>query len=363
MCISTMWGVSPICWRQALRGDLLLGTVCAAAAFGAGRCGQGRLHAGSKSGQEGFLRRLRKMIVPLAYGRWQPIETDGDVRLDIKLQPAGHILGSAYVECKVRHLSSVICHLNITNDQGPVTNDAQRELRIVFPAIWARLTRRCCRRPAPYRADVLVLKRPTATACTKAAGERRQKLRQIIEKALQDRGVVLVPAFSIGRTQELLYELEEIIHRQGDRATPAGLPWNELEIIVDSPLASRFTEAYRQLRPFWDAEARRKVHAGRHPLSFDQLTTIDRHADHRQAVAYLRKTARPCVVIAASGMCSGGRIVNYLTALIGDRRTDVLFVGYQAAGTPGGIFRFMGPGAAMWYSTVNATRFAPVCIR
>jgi metallo-beta-lactamase family protein len=173
--------------------------------------------------------------------------------------------------------------------------------------------------------------------------ERRQKLRQIVERALQDRGVVLVPAFSIGRTQELLYELEEIIHRYRDRSPVVGLPWDELEIIVDSPLASRFTEAYRQLRPYWDAEARRKVSAGRHPLNFEQLTTIDSHADHEHAVAYLQKTARPCVVIAASGMCSGGRIVNYLKALLGDPRTDVLFVGYQAAGTPGRDIQYHGP--------------------
>ncbi len=293
---------------------------------------------------EGFLKRLQKMIVPLPYGHWQAIKTDADVRLDIKLQPAGHILGSAYVECEVRQSSVVRCPLCKTADYGLRTTDVQRELRIVFSgdlgAPYAPLL------PAPrspYRADVLVLEATYGDRLHEGRRERRKKLRRIIERALQDRGVVLVPAFSIGRTQELLYELEEIVHRQRDRAAGAGLPWDELEIIVDSPLASRFTEAYRQLRPYWDAEARRKVRAGRHPLSFEQLTTIDSHADHQQAVAYLQKTARPCVVIAASGMCSGGRIVNYLKALIGDARTDVLFVGYQAVGTPGRDIQVYGP--------------------
>ena len=59
---------------------------------------------------------------------------------------------------------------------------------------------------------------------------------------------------------------------------------------------------------------------------------------------YLRKTARPTIVIAASGMCSGGRIVNYLKALLPDKRTDVLFVGYQAQGTPGRDIQKYGPG-------------------
>nr|WP_321371098.1 MBL fold metallo-hydrolase RNA specificity domain-containing protein [uncultured Desulfuromusa sp.] len=120
--------------------------------------------------------------------------------------------------------------------------------------------------------------------------------------------------------------------------------WDDLEIIVDSPLASRFTAAYRQLFRLWDAEAREKYQSGRHPLSFEQLTTIDTHQDHLNAVLYLQKTARPCIIIAGSGMCSGGRIVNYLKALLGDHRTDVLFVGYQAEGTPGQQIQKYGPG-------------------
>lgn len=108
-----------------------------------------------------------------------------------------------------------------------------------------------------------------------------------------------------------------------------------MEVILDSPLASRFTALYRQLQPFWNAEARSKLKRGRKPLAFEQLTTIDNHQDHLHAVDYLRRKARPCIVIVASGMCSGGRIVNYLKAMINDSRTDILFSGYQAAGTPG----------------------------
>lgn len=286
---------------------------------------------------ESFLQRLRKMVVPLPCERWHLVPTEGETRLYIKLQPAGHILGSAFVECRVRHSPGA-------NSQGEQATDPPRELRVVFSgdlgAPWAPLL------PAPrspYRADVLVLEATYGDRLHEGRRERREKLRQIIERALQDRGVVLVPAFSIGRTQELLYELENIVHRNRDRKTSACVPWDELEIIVDSPLASRFTEVYRRLRPYWDAEARRKVRAGRHPLSFEQLTTIDSHADHQRAVAYLQKTSRPCVVIAAGGMCSGGRIVTYLRALLGDERTDVLFVGYQAAGTPGRDIQVYGP--------------------
>jgi metallo-beta-lactamase family protein len=121
------------------------------------------------------------------------------------------------------------------------------------------------------------------------------------------------------------------------------LRWQDLEIVVDSPLASRFTKVYRNLRPWWDAEALGRVSRGRHPLSFEQLTTIDTHEDHLRAVEYLNKTGRPSVVIAASGMCSGGRVVNYLKAMISNPHHDILFVGYQAKGTPGRAIQKYGP--------------------
>jgi metallo-beta-lactamase family protein len=280
---------------------------------------------------EGFLEHLKSRLVPLPYGQWQPIACANAPGTAIRLQPAGHILGSAYVEVRCP-------------SQPAAPDKVSRELRVVFSGdLGAPYTPLLPAPRSPYRADLLVLEATYGDRLHEGRKERRQLLQQVIERALQDRGVVLVPAFALGRTQELLYELEEIIFHCRSRQATAGLPWNELEIIVDSPLASRFTEAYRQLQPFWDAEARNRVRAGRHPLSFEQLTPVDSHADHENTVAYLRKTARPCLVIAAGGMCSGGRIVNYLKALLGDPRTDVLFIGYQAAGTPGQDIQQYGP--------------------
>ena len=150
-------------------------------------------------------------------------------------------------------------------------------------------------------------------------------------------GTVLIPAFSIGRTQELLYELESIIHssKQSD--------WQQIDIIVDSPLAAKFTECYRELQYLWDAEAQKRKRAGRHPLSFDQLITVESHQQHMTLVNYLQQSGRASIVVAASGMCAGGRMVNYLKALLPDARTDVLFVGYQAKGTPGRDIQQYGP--------------------
>lgn len=288
--------------------------------------------------------RLEELTVAVPYGAWQNIDTGTSARLSIKLQPAGHILGSAFVECRIRSSSAVAGLMHRKAPSGVARAINRRDLRIVFSgdlgAPYAPLL------PAPrppWRADVVVLESTYGDRLHEERRERRRNLQAIIETALQDRGVVLVPSFSIGRTQELLYELEEIIYRNRSRFAAAGLPWQDLEIIVDSPLAIRYTEVYRELRGFWDREARRRLDTGRHPLSFEQMTVIDRHEDHLAAVGYLRRKGRPCVVIAASGMCNGGRIVNYLKALLGDPRTDILFVGYQAQGTPGRDIQKYGP--------------------
>jgi metallo-beta-lactamase family protein len=189
---------------------------------------------------------------------------------------------------------------------------------------------------------------------------RRARLQQLIERSMRNRGVVLIPAFSIGRTQELLYELEQIIQqtqtgRGGGEVAP-GLRWEDLDIIVDSPLASRFTAVYEQLKRFWDDEARQRLAAGRHPLSFEQLTTIESHQEHLETIAYLQRVRRPAVVLAASGMCAGGRIVDYLKAFIGDPTTDLLFVSYQAEGTPGRAIQRYGPQHG--YVALDGTRYA-----
>jgi metallo-beta-lactamase family protein len=285
-----------------------------------------------------LLSRIESQTMALPYNQWRTVLPGAGEQLDIRLQRAGHILGSAYVECRVRNAR-------------PAAQSAEKqarqpaECRVVFSGdLGAPYTPLLPAPRAPLRADLLVLESTYGDRLHAGRKERRKRLRGIIEHSLADRGAVLIPAFSIGRTQELLYELEEVIHRCKGGFAAQGLPWEDLEIIVDSPLAARFTDTYRRLKPYWDGEARRKLAGGRHPLSFEQVTTIDSHRDHLQTVEYLKKRAHPCIVIAASGMCSGGRIVNYLKALLGDPRTDILLVGYQAAGTPGRAIQKYGPG-------------------
>lgn len=273
-----------------------------------------------------YLDFIRDLIVPLPFEQWHTVVEYPGLACRIRLQRAGHLLGSAYVECDMQHEHTNTRYV-FSGDLGACGNPL---LRPVQP---------------PERADVLVLESTYGDRLHPRAGDRRQRLEDAIDRALADKGTLLIPAFSLGRTQELLCELEDILHRKALLNTtgpaPDGEPidWSQLPIILDSPLAQRITRVYRELHEYWNAEARARVAAGRDPLGFSQLISVDTHTRHQQVVNYLKSTGRPAIVIAGNGMCSGGRIVNYLKAMLGDSRHEVMFVGYQAKGTPGAVIQ------------------------
>ncbi|WP_444816158.1 MBL fold metallo-hydrolase RNA specificity domain-containing protein, partial [Stutzerimonas frequens] len=257
----------------------------------------------------------------------------------VRLQPAGHVLGSAYVELELSEgtdVERVVFSGDLGAPHSPLLPD-------LVP---------------PERADLLILESTYGDRHHEDRAHRRERLQAVIERALSDQGTVLIPSFSIGRTQELLFELEEILHEKREAAEASGTPveaperardgdpdidWPQLPIILDSPLASRFTATYKELQGYWDDDARNRLEEGRKPLSFKQLITVDSHDEHMRIVEHLAQTARPAIVIAGNGMCSGGHIVNYLKAMLGDPRHNVVFVGYQGKGTPGRDIQTHGP--------------------
>ncbi len=341
---------------------------------------------------ERVLQTVRDRTVAVPYGRWVPVpqaRVGAGRPLEVRFQPAGHILGSAYVECRVHDGVNGTAPLALKGAVAPpavsgaeassptVASPSQAAghahrgpLTILFSGdLGGPFTPLLPSPKPPFAADVLVLESTYGDRVHEDRRNRRERLKALVERCVRNRGAVLIPAFSIGRTQELLYELEEIVHHDRRSRAPAAAPaempqwerrprrdgqvsplaagsaldWSELPIIVDSPLAARLNQAYLKLRGYWDAEAKRVLRKGRHPLSFEQVVTVDRHEDHLKVVRHLAETARPAIVIAGSGMCAGGRIVDYLKALLGDPRTDVVFVGYQAEGTPGRAIQAYGP--------------------
>jgi len=257
-----------------------------------------------------FQKVVASQLRPLAYDEWTEVEKGAKIRL----QPAGHILGSAFVELDYRD-KRIVFSGDLGAPHAPLLKDPQ----------------------PPERADLLVLESTYGDKVHDGRDRRQQTLESVLRKTLDDQGVTIIPAFSLGRTQELLYEMNGIFERI--QQSKGRSLMKAVDVIVDSPLASRFTEIYKDLQPFWDQEAQRVLRYDEQPLVFENLTTIGDHDEHKSTLNYLRRSNLPAVVVAGSGMCTGGRILNYLEAFLDRPNTDVLFVGYQGRGTPGRVIQ------------------------
>jgi len=283
-----------------------------------------------------FLDDLRRLIRPVSYGVWNNLSnatvydsieesgTHAKNGLVFRFQHAGHILGAAYVETE------------------------HAEERYVFSGdLGSRCTPIMKDPISPERADLLVLESTYGDRIHEGRDTRLHRLESILCETMANRGVTIIPAFSLGRTQEILYELNLIMEGIGHKTQCSLL--KQIDVIVDSPLAIKLTDLYDQLTEFWDDEAHEVLRVDNQPLVFKNLLEIDRGGDHRETLNYLLKSGKPAIIIAGSGMCTGGRVVNYLKAFLGRENTDVLFVGFQGAGTPGrAIQECQGGNGKVW---------------
>ncbi|KGK15267.1 MBL fold metallo-hydrolase RNA specificity domain-containing protein [Vibrio navarrensis] len=250
---------------------------------------------------------VKQRLRPLGYGKWLTLsaQSNTEASLELRFQPAGHILGSAYVEIRLASGEVVVFSGDLGPSNTPLLPDPQ----------------------PPERADYLLIESTYGNRNHDDVVGRVETLRKIIQRSLADGGTILIPAFSIGRTQELLFDLERLIYEHKIAA--------DLPIILDSPMAQQVTQSYRRFKTLWGEEAKQRLEMHRHPLAFDQCIQISDYRTHQALVNRLASTGDAAIVVAASGMCQGGRIVDYLKALLSDERTDVILAGYQAEGTLG----------------------------
>lgn len=254
-----------------------------------------------------FLKHIGEMLRPLPYGKWHAIEAGAKIRLS----PAGHVLGSTIFEIESKDGTVAV----FSGDLGP------KESPLLNPPV------------SPPRADLLVLESTYGDRLHQPLKDRQHQLESILCKTLENGGVTIIPAFSLGRTQDLLLEMNNIFERLEHYCLCEHL--DDVRVIVDSPLGSRYTEIYNQLQEYWGDEAQRVLTIDDQPLVFRNLETVRDHKEHLATLAELTHEHAPAIVIAGSGMCTGGRVVNYLKKLLGREATDVVFVGFQASGTPG----------------------------
>lgn len=217
---------------------------------------------------------------------------------------AGHILGSAIVV------------LDIV--------EGERQRRLVFSGDLGRHGMAILRDPEPVTdgADLLILESTYGNRRHETRDEARNVLRQVIIETHKRRGKIIIPAFAVGRTQELVYALHELSAAQK-------IP--TLDIYVDSPLAVDVTEIFRAHPECYDEETLALLQETRNPFGFRQLTYVRDVEDSKQ-LNFLRDSA---VIISASGMCESGRILHHLKNNIEDGDNTILFSGFQAENTLG----------------------------
>ena len=231
--------------------------------------------------------------------------------LKFKLLTAGHILGSCSVHLRVADPAwSVLFSGDLGAKDTPILPDPQ----------------------TPEPADLVVLESTYGDRLHDDRVHRIQRLGRVLNRALTDGGKIFFPAFALGRTQELLYEMDRLVSdREWQGAFPMLDSDGAVPVFVDTPLGLDITKIYAGLSEFWDREAGELYRSGDHPLKFKGLYGVERSRDHHE----LMRIPGPAVIIAGSGMCTGGRIINHLKAGLAKPEDDVCFVGYQAGGTPG----------------------------
>lgn len=226
-------------------------------------------------------------------------------RIRFKLYDAGHILGSSIVLLEITE-DGKIQTLAFTGDLGHKNTPMLRDPETI-------------REPV----DVLLSECTYGNRNHKSAEEAKAALIEIITDAFKYKSKIIVPAFSLGRTQELIY----ILHQLTDSGKIPRLP-----IYIDSPLAANMTEVFGRHTEEFDPETWHDfTKEGEIPLTFRNLMYTHSVEDSKR----LNDANGPFMIISASGMCEGGRILHHLKNNIEDPNAIVMFTGYQGEGTLG----------------------------
>lgn len=221
----------------------------------------------------------------------------------VTLSNAGHMLGSA-------------CVLVEATERGQKT-------RLLFSGDVGRKNLPIIRNPdeAPV-ADYLIMESTYGNRLHQPVGPVKQKLARLVKRTAARGGRIIVPAFAVERTQQLVMLLHQLTQ---EKQIP------ELPIFVDSPLATKVTDAFRKHTEDWDQEICKFYHEGIDPFKWDNM----RYTETVQESKALNDLRVPFIVMSASGMCEAGRILHHLKNGIEDPRNLILITGYQAANTLG----------------------------
>ena len=244
------------------------------------------------------------LVSPILYD--QQIEINSDMK--IVFNDAGHILGSAITE------------LWVTEDD--------KESKIVFSGDLGMEGRPILRDPTYIKkADYVIMETTYGNRIHKELGSGVEKLIEIILNTTRRRGNVVIPSFAVGRTQELIYELNRFYDSNNEYRKEL----DKIFVYIDSPMATTATEIFRRNAQVFDEETREYILKGDNPLEFKNLK-FTRSSKESQDLNFNKE---PKIIISASGMCEAGRIRHHLKHNLWNPKNSIVFVGYQGQGTLG----------------------------
>ena len=248
---------------------------------------------------------------------FEPVKYDEIIdiypEIHVRFNDAGHMLGSSIIELWV-------------NEEG-------RQTKTVFTGDLGNNDIPLLSEPTMIEdADYLVMESTYGSRIHQKNEEKAERFLEIVSETLEKNGTVVIPSFAVGRTQEILYELNKIKETKDDeKFLKEYETLMKAPVYVDSPLAISATEVFQENMELFDEETQQDISKGDNPLEFPGLKfTVT--ADESKA---LNESAEPSVIISASGMCDVGRIKHHLKHNLWNPNSTILFVGYQAPGTLG----------------------------
>ncbi|MBN1525396.1 MAG: MBL fold metallo-hydrolase [Spirochaetales bacterium] len=245
-----------------------------------------------------------KYFLGMGYNRTREIAPG----ISLTFFDAGHILGSAFVVLDF-----------VDEDEG-------KQKRLVFSGDLGRVNKPIIRDPEKIDgANILIIESTYGDRVHEESSASEGRLKDIILKTINQGGKVIVPSFAVGRTQELVYSIHQLINTQ---QLPAKLP-----VYVDSPLACDATGIFRLHPEVWDTETQQLMNESpsHDPFGFERMQYTRTAAESKR----LNDLKEPAVIISASGMAETGRILHHLKNNCENEHNTILFVGYQAENTLG----------------------------
>lgn len=246
-----------------------------------------------------------KYFKPKLYG--QMVKVDDD--LSIRFLDAGHVLGSALIEMWIE-------------------DESNKELKIVYSGDLGVENKPLLNDPSYVEeADYVIMEATYGNRLHQNTESKMDKLIDVIINTTRRGGNVIIPSFAVGRTQEIIYELNKYYDYPHKNAEEL----RKIPVYIDSPLATKTTEIFKSNSQVFDEETRKLLLSGDNPLNFENLNFVQSPNESK----LLNEDKTPKIIIAASGMCEAGRIKHHLKHNLWRPESSVVFVGYQAENTLG----------------------------